>query len=315
MPARPSRKPLNGPHIEITPTPEQYDQLCRDLKALRQSGAPTNTTAILDAVRAAAAEVKFSVRRPQNGRGERAHAPRSRNRKDEFLMQHEDSGMDGGAAILYAAKSTKDERGSNKTQLADGRSFAHLHGMTVVGEYADEDASAYHGNRGPELEAALDHAERIGACIIVQHSDRLARGDGVQARHLVQLVLDAKARGIRLRSKEDDSSLENVVMAAVMGERNTEDSRRKGAAVRAGMERKRQRGEYIGYCPYGYRWERNEDDVRVIVPDPTQAAIIRRVFAEYLAGRSKRRSVATSTATKSRDRGGQCTRHGSRDPR
>lgn len=203
-------------------------------------------------------------------------------------MQHEDSDLDGGAAILYAAKSTKDEKGSNKTQLADGQAFAESNGLTVEGEYADEDASAYHGNRGPELEAALDHAERIGACIVVQHSDRLARGDGVHARHLVQLVLDAKARGVRLRSKEDDSSLENVVMAAVMGERNTEDSRRKGAAVRAGMERKRQRGEYIGHQPYGYRWERNADDVRIIVPDPTEAAIIRRVFAEYLAGRSQK---------------------------
>jgi len=203
-------------------------------------------------------------------------------------MQHEDSDLDGGAAILYAAKSTKDERGSNKTQLADGRAFAECNGLTVEGEYADEDASAYHGNRGPELEAALDHAERIGACIVVQHSDRLARGDGVHARHLVQLVLDAKARGVRLRSKEDDSSLENVVMAAVMGERNTEDSRRKGAAVRAGMERKRQRGEYIGHRPYGYRWERNADDIRVIVPDPAEAAIIRRIFAEYLAGRSQK---------------------------
>lgn len=194
---------------------------------------------------------------------------------------------DNPCAVLYAAKSTKDERGSISTQLADAEAWAVARDRSVVASYADENASAYHGNRGPELEAALDHAERIGGELIVQHSDRLARGDGVQARHLVQLVLEAKARNLRLRSVEDDSSLDSVLMAAAMGERNTEDSRRKAAAVRAGMERKRQRGEYIGHRPFGYRWERNEEDKRVIVPDPIEAAIVRRIFAEYLAGNSQ----------------------------
>ena len=195
--------------------------------------------------------------------------------------------QDKPPAILYAAKSTKDEKGSIPTQLKDAGAFAQSQGRAIVGSFADEKKSAYHGNRGPELEAALDLAEELGAEVFVQHSDRLARGDGVRARHLVQLVLEAKARGIRLRSVEDDSSLDSVLMAAAMGERNTEDSRRKGAAVRAGMERKRQRGEYIGHRPYGYAWERNDEDKRVIVPDPNEAPIVRRIFAEYLTGESQ----------------------------
>jgi DNA invertase Pin-like site-specific DNA recombinase len=198
-------------------------------------------------------------------------------------MPHQDKPQ----AILYAAKSTKDEKGSIPTQLEDAGAFADSQSRTVVGSFADENQSAYHGNRGPELQAALDLAEELGAEIFVQHSDRLARGDGVKARHLVQLVLEAKARGIRLRSVEDDSSLDSVLMAAAMGERNTEDSRRKGAAVRAGMERKRQRGEYIGHRPYGYAWKRNEEDKRVIVPDPRETPIVRRIFTEYLTGESQ----------------------------
>jgi hypothetical protein len=43
-----------NPRIEITPTVAQYQQLCRDLKALRKSGAPSHTAAILEAVHAAA---------------------------------------------------------------------------------------------------------------------------------------------------------------------------------------------------------------------------------------------------------------------
>lgn len=126
-------------------------------------------------------------------------------------------------AIIYAAKSTEDKRGSISTQLADCRAFAEKAGLTVIAEYADEAASAWSGDREPELAAALDRAERIGAALIVQHSDRLARGDARQARHLIEVYLWSLKAGVALRSVQDDSTFENLVMAVVMGERNTED--------------------------------------------------------------------------------------------
>jgi hypothetical protein len=55
--------------IEITPTIAEYEQLCRDLKKLRGKGATSNTTAILEAVRAAA---KGKINSPSaNGKGAR----------------------------------------------------------------------------------------------------------------------------------------------------------------------------------------------------------------------------------------------------
>ena len=59
--------------------------------------------------------------------------------------------------------------------------------VEVVAEYNDEKKSAYRGNRGDGLVRAEDHAEQIaaehGSCyLVVQHSDRLARGDGPCAR-------------------------------------------------------------------------------------------------------------------------------------
>jgi hypothetical protein len=65
---------------------------------------------------------------------------------------------------LYAAKSTEDKRGSIPGQLKDAREFAREQGLEVVAEYSEEDVSAYRGNRGPELAAALEHAERIAEC-------------------------------------------------------------------------------------------------------------------------------------------------------
>ena len=51
--------------------------------------------------------------------------------------------------VVYAAKSTADERGSIPTQLADCRAAIEREGdRTVVAEYQDEARSAFHGNRG-----------------------------------------------------------------------------------------------------------------------------------------------------------------------
>jgi hypothetical protein len=40
--------------IEITPTPDEYEQLCSDLQRLREQGASSNTAAVVDAVHALA---------------------------------------------------------------------------------------------------------------------------------------------------------------------------------------------------------------------------------------------------------------------
>ena len=57
-------------------------------------------------------------------------------------------------AVLYAAKSTEDKRGSIPTQLEDCREIAEREGWNIADEFQDEAASAYSGNRGPGLAAA-----------------------------------------------------------------------------------------------------------------------------------------------------------------
>lgn len=56
-------------------------------------------------------------------------------------------------------------------------------------------------------------------------------------------------------------------MAVVMGERNTEDSRRKSEAVRAGLARCRSQGKLVGNRGFGLTWRRNAQDEREIVLD------------------------------------------------
>lgn len=192
-------------------------------------------------------------------------------------------------AILYGAKSSPDEHESIPAQLRDGRLLAEREGLEVVAEYSEQDVSAWSGNRGPELAAALDHAGRIGGALIVQHPDRLARGDGKQARHLAELYFEALRAGVTLRACQDDSTFDNPILAVVMGERNEADSRRKSELVKAGHARSRAKGKVGGHRSLGYEMKRlsidSDDREPVIVP--AEAAIVRRIFDELLAGRSQ----------------------------
>jgi len=190
-----------------------------------------------------------------------------------------------GPAIIYAAKSSPDERGSIPDQVEKCLAFAEAEGYEVIKVYDEEDVSAYHGERGEELAEALKHVTRLGAALIVWHSDRLARGDGETNRHLVEILLDSMRKGYRLRSVEDDRTFESVSSAAQMGDRNYEDSRRKGAAVSAGLARRRAAGKRVGGNSYALTWRRNEKDERETIPDPDKAPVVDRINAEYLAGR------------------------------
>lgn len=184
------------------------------------------------------------------------------------------------SAIIYAAKSTADKRGSIGTQLEDGRALAAAEGLDVVGEYHDESASAFKGNRGHGLERAMAHAETAGV-LIVQHSDRLARGDGKRAKHLVEYALWALQHDVTIRSVQDDQTFGDLLYAVVTGQRNHEDSSRKSKAVRDGLARRKERGAPVGAMPLGYRAEPTivgSEVVTTRVVDPEETAVLERIW-------------------------------------
>jgi site-specific DNA recombinase len=185
------------------------------------------------------------------------------------------------AAVLYAAKSTEDQHGSIPTQLSDCREMARREGWEIIEECVDEGFSAYSGNRGPGLERARRLAVDKGAVLLAQHSDRVARGAGDRpdaAEHLVEVVTSLRRAGAQLRTVQDDFFAHpsmGLVMAALMGQRNTEDSRRKSEAVKAGKRRTFERGEFGGGPPPdGFELVRNADR-RELRIDPDRIDVIR----------------------------------------
>lgn len=169
------------------------------------------------------------------------------------------------ACVIYAAKSTIDKHGSIPTQIEDCRKVAKREKWEVVAVHQDEAASAYSGDRGDGLARALEECERLAherrtCCLIVQHSDRLARGDGREAKHLVEYAIWAIKTGVRIVSVQDPEMLPQgemaLLLAAVGGMRNHQDSKRKSESVQNGLRtRARVEGKLCGgQRPYGYRW-------------------------------------------------------------
>jgi DNA invertase Pin-like site-specific DNA recombinase len=186
-------------------------------------------------------------------------------------------------AVIYAAKSTEDKHGSIPTQLEDARKLAEREGWEVIGSYEDEAKSAYKGNRGTGLTQAMAHAERERCALIVQHSDRLARGDGDRAQHLVEIVLWARKTGVTLKSVQDPQTFDGMglVYAALMGDRNHEDSARKSASVRDGLRRRADSGKPVGALPIGMAIKTTiVDGIAVTrrVIDPKREPTVRRMF-------------------------------------
>ena len=198
-------------------------------------------------------------------------------------------------AAIYAAKSTEDKRGSIGTQLEECRERAEHEGWEVIGEFTDEAFSAYHGNRGDGLARAMAFCEEAGGdiALIVQHSDRLARGNVKDARHLVEYAIWAIKHDVRLVSLQDPEMLAEgdyaLLMSAIGGMRNHQDSKRKAESVKAGIKRRRAKGKAWGKAPQGYRVERRIVDGEVVsdpVVDPEAAPIVETLFAELDAGAS-----------------------------
>ncbi len=197
----------------------------------------------------------------------------------------------GTRAVIYAAKSTEDKRGSIDTQLADCHQLAEREGWNVVDEFKDEGFSAYRGNRGPGLAGAKDALAKHAPCVlVVQHTDRLARGAGDEpgaADHLMELFFSLGRQGVDLWAVQ--SGKVDRIRALLEGERNTEDSKRKSQSVRDGLKRRRERGSPVGPVPLGYTVEKRvvDDDVltqRVI--DTTTRPTVERIFELIGVGHS-----------------------------
>ncbi len=160
----------------------------------------------------------------------------------------------------------------------------------IVARYSDT-ASGKSLER-PGLRAARD-AAAAGAydLLLVYRVDRLSRNLG----QLVTLVDELQARGTQFRSATESFDTANAagrMLLQLLGsfaefERSTIIDR-----ISAGMERKAQRGEWIGGTyPFGYR--RPASGTGGLEVDPAAAQFVREIFRRYVEERVGAHVIAT----------------------
>jgi hypothetical protein len=155
------------------------------------------------------------------------------------------------------------------------------------------------------MQHAEDRAQEQGTAELwAQHSDRLARGDGRSARHAAEIALWALKHDVRVRAVHDPDTFRDLLYAVVTGQRNHEDSRRKGLAISAGRRRAVERGDYAVVYPDGYRRVVEVDENGVVTRrleiDPGRRAVVEMVFR--LALRGKRTGAIARSVNRTRGR-------------
>jgi DNA invertase Pin-like site-specific DNA recombinase len=188
--------------------------------------------------------------------------------------------------VVYAARSQAEEQDKNST--GDQVSIVlervgQVPDRFVYGEPHIDHASGYRSNRGPGLVAAVAAAERAkaehgAAELWVWITSRLGRGTGRlgEARAVGHLLYELKAKGITVRSVEDDEFAVNEMLwgfASRMASKYSEDL---AANVKRGIHSRAEKGLPWGEPAYGYG---RGDDGHWIVR-PHEAIVVRRIFAE-----------------------------------
>ncbi|MEM0935957.1 MAG: recombinase family protein [Pseudomonadota bacterium] len=185
-------------------------------------------------------------------------------------------------AAIYAPYSTdlQSER-SIEDQIALGQTHAEREGLEVVTAYQDaaQSGTSVLGRNG--LLDLLDGArERDFGIVVVEALDRLSR----DMEDLVGLHKRLSFLGIEIRAvHEGVASTVLVGLRGLVGQRYREDNVLK---IKRGMTGRAKEGRSPGGLAYGYEPVPGEVGKRRIVV--TEARVVRRIFDEYLAGRSPR---------------------------
>ena len=194
-------------------------------------------------------------------------------------------------AAIYARFSTdlQSER-SIDDQVALCRDFAVRSGFQVAAVFQDRAKSGASVLGRDGLLALMAAAKaRAFDVLLVEHSDRIARS----MRDLADIHERLTFQGIEIRAVHSGAAMDTATIGlfGLVGQMQREDGAKK---VRRGMAGVVRDGRHAGGRAYGYRAVPGEPGRLSI--DPTEATIVRRIFAAYIGGESPRTIAAALNA-------------------
>ena len=155
-------------------------------------------------------------------------------------------------------------------------------GWVYAGVYADDGISGTKVNR-PEFQKMLAECEAGNIDIVLTKSiSRFARNtvDLLETvRHLKELGIEVQFEKEHISSLSDDGEL----MLSLLASFAQEESRSISDNVKWGQRKRMEQGIPPGHFRvYGYHWEGD-----TLVPTPEEAAIVKRIFQNFLDGKSR----------------------------
>jgi len=158
-------------------------------------------------------------------------------------------------------------------------------GWDLLRLFEDIDVSAYNGNHRPGLEKMLGRLGEADA-IVFMRLDRLARSVTDFAR-IRETCERARVELVSTDQQIDTSSAMGRAMQGIVATFAELESATIAERARKMHAYKRERGEWVGRVPYGWRLEDGK-----LIPEPEQQAMLTEVARRYVAGESLRAIAA-----------------------
>jgi site-specific DNA recombinase len=164
---------------------------------------------------------------------------------------------------------------SLEDQLADIEAYSKAKGYQLVAHY--QDVVSGDSKHRPEFKHLLRHIPANKFDVVVAwKSDRLTRTTS-SATALVEAM---EGTDVTLEAVKDTIDKDTIELYAWVGKRELKAIRDR---VRMGHRGKVKRGTLMGVAKYGYTLEGPKEQIKPVINE-TEAAVVRRIFQEYLQG-------------------------------
>jgi DNA invertase Pin-like site-specific DNA recombinase len=194
-------------------------------------------------------------------------------------------------AAGYLRRSTDKQDASIPDQTKAVQQYANEHGYRLVRWYTDDAISGDDTDNRPDFKRLHADALQRGAdfkTILCWDQDRFGRFDSIEAGFWIHPLRKA---GVRLVTVVDGpvdwDNFTGRVTNLIKQEGHHEYLQKLSRDVARGQLEAANNGSWLGAVPYAYRLEGRRKNKRLVLDDPAQARIVRRIFHEYVVdGRS-----------------------------
>jgi site-specific DNA recombinase len=194
--------------------------------------------------------------------------------------------------FLYIRKSTDEEDRqvlSLEAQLTELKKFAEREHLEIIETFIEKKTAKVPGREVfnimlDKIEGGLPH--QFG--ILAWHTDRLSR-NSVDGGRLIYLLDTGKLADLKFPTSVFDNSPSGKFFLSIALSNAKYYIANLSENVRRGNRAKLRQGGWPGQKPFGYIYDHR---LRNIVPEPREAKIVKKVFAEHATGKYNLRTIA-----------------------